>query len=818
MALSSQRQQQAEDDDLHPHHHHELPAASLPLVSTNKNARGETSITEYYEIDRLSSAVVELLTVRRDDHSSSSSSSFDKPAPAETNPNTATIPALTTPPPTAAALSSSSSSSPSLAPPLFSCRVALQFPDELLQDAPQVVWEMEQALQLKWNMAMHHHSQDPLLSTPPPSICSILVFILGDTTFGPCCPDEIAANHLQAHVLIHYGHACLSSSSSSRSHSKINSSTSLEPSSQPSQLPVLYSFGKSPPDSFNVTHCVNTVLQQLQSQQQRRFLLLYQVQYHFAMEDLQTQLSERGDVLVIAGQIPEPTLSSSPQYYPQQQQQQQQQRQYVATTTTTTRNKEDSPENHVMEQQRQQENGCGISTLLSCGCHSSSGTSVLEGTTTTTSSCHRNHKDDDDKIMEQQQQDDDDDIMILGGLELPRHLDWSTFTLLYIGDVLDDDEHEHDGSSTNPRQHQQQQQWINLLLRFVSSPPSSPLTPAHVWVYSPQRKRLDTSLLSNNTSSSHHNNYYSRILQRRFYLIQRARDASVFGIVVGTLSTQYFQTVVHQLRTSLEQAGRTVYIFAVGKINASKLANFAQVECFVLVACPEQHADLLLWNQQHQQRGGGGGASGAGGGEYHAPIITPLELQMALGNVEWGATPYSLDDRDYLATVPSTMPPSTDKLRQGENDGDEDDDDDDAPYFSLVTGTYQSKKHSTIHTATAAAAIFTNGSITNTTQQHAKDSSLTIATQTNSDTTTALSTIPDSSNTPSQQQQLVEFSSPAALFLQQRDYRGLEPQWGETPIQPATMGRAGIASNYGEETSLSSPLLSQLPADPSNQE
>ncbi len=549
-----------------------------------------------------------------------------------------------------------------------------------------------------------------------------------------------------------------------------------------------------------MTHCVDTVLQQVSQdnddEQQRRLLLLYQVQYHFAIKDLQTLLSKWGDdVLVIAGQIPEP----SPQYHPQQQQQQQ----YASATTTR---KEDPLENHVVEQKPQQENVGGISTLSSssCGCHSSSGTSILDGTTTTSSSCHHNFKDsddDDDKIMEpQHQDDDDDDIMILGGLELPRHLDWSTFTVLYIGDVLDDnhdDEHEHDGSSTNNiGQQQQQQQWINLLLRFVSSPPSSTSTPARVWVYSPRRKRLDTSLLSSSTSSSH-NYYYSRILQRRFYLIQRARDASVFGIVVGTLSTQYFQTVVHQLRTSLEQAGRTVYIFAVGKINASKLANFAQVECFVLVACPEQHGDLLLWNQQEREGGGGGGGGGAiagGGGEYHAPIITPLELQMALGNVEWGATPYSLDDRDYLATVQSTN-----GVADQEEHYHEEDEDEDAPYFSLVTVTYRSKKHATIsNTATVSSTIAPQSTI--------------------SESTTALSTL-DSSNTSQQQQQLVEFSSPAALFLQHRDYRGLEPQWGETPIQPAILGRAGIASNYGEQQASSlPPPLSLLPTDPSNQE
>jgi diphthamide biosynthesis enzyme Dph1/Dph2-like protein len=37
-----------------------------------------------------------------------------------------------------------------------------------------------------------------------------LVFVLGDTTFAPCCSDAIAAQHLEADCVVHYGHACLS--------------------------------------------------------------------------------------------------------------------------------------------------------------------------------------------------------------------------------------------------------------------------------------------------------------------------------------------------------------------------------------------------------------------------------------------------------------------------------------------------------------------------------------------------------------------------------------------------------------------------------
>ena len=37
----------------------------------------------------------------------------------------------------------------------------------------------------------------------------------------------------------------------------------------------------------------------------------------------------------------------------------------------------------------------------------------------------------------------------------------------------------------------------------------------------------------------------------------------------------------------LAQVQKKSYTISVGKLNPSKLANFLEIECFVLVACPE---------------------------------------------------------------------------------------------------------------------------------------------------------------------------------------------------------------------------------------
>lgn len=71
---------------------------------------------------------------------------------------------------------------------IWSCnlflQVCLQFPDSLLPDSIEVALYLEKSIGQK-------------------------VYILGDTTCGSCCIDEIAAQHINADGIIHFGHACL---------------------------------------------------------------------------------------------------------------------------------------------------------------------------------------------------------------------------------------------------------------------------------------------------------------------------------------------------------------------------------------------------------------------------------------------------------------------------------------------------------------------------------------------------------------------------------------------------------------------------------
>ena len=74
---------------------------------------------------------------------------------------------------------------------------------------------------------------------------------------------------------------------------------------------------------------------------------------------------------------------------------------------------------------------------------------------------------------------------------------------------------------------------------------------------------------------------------RRYAAVQAARDADVFGILVGTLGVTSYLPLIAQLRRSIAQKQKKSYTVSVGKLNPAKLANFLEIECFVLVACPE---------------------------------------------------------------------------------------------------------------------------------------------------------------------------------------------------------------------------------------
>jgi diphthamide biosynthesis protein 2 len=74
--------------------------------------------------------------------------------------------------------------------------------------------------------------------------------------------------------------------------------------------------------------------------------------------------------------------------------------------------------------------------------------------------------------------------------------------------------------------------------------------------------------------------------RERFLGVSRVKDASVIGLIVGSmgLSGQVIQVTVARLQALIQAAGKTSYCFVMGRLNESKLRNFPEVDVFCLVA------------------------------------------------------------------------------------------------------------------------------------------------------------------------------------------------------------------------------------------
>src|SRR5262249_34738889 len=74
-------------------------------------------------------------------------------------------------------------------------------------------------------------------------------------------------------------------------------------------------------------------------------------------------------------------------------------------------------------------------------------------------------------------------------------------------------------------------------------------------------------------------------LRRRYAKVLALSTAGVIGIVVTALAQSATLETVSRLRRLIRAAGKKSYLVAVGRINAPKLANFAEVEGWVVVGC-----------------------------------------------------------------------------------------------------------------------------------------------------------------------------------------------------------------------------------------
>lgn len=103
-----------------------------------------------------------------------------------------------------------------------------------------------------------------------------------------------------------------------------------------------------------------------------------------------------------------------------------------------------------------------------------------------------------------------------------------------------------------------------------------------------------------------------RFLQQRYGAIAMVRDAKTFGIISSSKQGQLRWKMALALKRRLENRGRKGFLLLAKQISPEFMVNFRHLDAFVSTACPRVAIDDY--------------------GRYPKPIVTPIELEIALGD------------------------------------------------------------------------------------------------------------------------------------------------------------------------------------------
>ena len=122
--------------------------------------------------------------------------------------------------------------------------------------------------------------------------------------------------------------------------------------------------------------------------------------------------------------------------------------------------------------------------------------------------------------------------------------------------------------------------------------------------------------------------FTSKLLYRRFNLIEKAKECSTFGILIGSLNIPNLNRIIDLIKSLLQSQERKVYTLLLGKITDEKLGNFIEyIDAFVLIGCP--------FNQGYNNKA------------IDKPIMSSLDIKYAFDeNYSWDGF-YSFDV-DYI--------------------------------------------------------------------------------------------------------------------------------------------------------------------------
>ncbi|XP_061991126.1 uncharacterized protein LOC133709410 [Rosa rugosa] len=233
-----------------------------------------------------------------------------------------------------------------------------------------------------------------------------------------------------------------------------------------------------------------------------------------------------------------------------------------------------------------------------------------------------------------------------------------------------------------------------------------------------------------------------RILKRRYYLMEKAKDANIVAILVGTLGVAGYLNMIHQMKELITAAGKKVYTLVMGRPNPAKLANFPECDIFIYVSC----AQTALLDSK----------------EYLAPVITPFEAMLAFSRGSQWTGAYVMEFCDLINSSPVDSRNQSEEAR-----------------FSFIQGGYVEEFDREGNDA-----------------DEDKEGALALANATEK----ALQ-LRDNPNSIAKRT-----AKSGAEFLAARSYQGLDIHYDTSLPGPYLMGRSGRAAGYQDEKSMQEKL------------
>ncbi|XP_026679690.1 2-(3-amino-3-carboxypropyl)histidine synthase subunit 2 [Diaphorina citri] len=138
----------------------------------------------------------------------------------------------------------------------------------------------------------------------------------------------------------------------------------------------------------------------------------------------------------------------------------------------------------------------------------------------------------------------------------------------------------------------------------------------------------------------------SAVVKKHLYLSEKVKDAQNVGILVATLVVNKYLTAVNHVKALCKKHGKRSYIISVGKPNVPKLANFPEIDVYVLISCPE----MCLPNAK----------------EFLQPVVHLIDVELALNPARSWENKVNLDFTQLISggaefvSCPDLVSPSMD--------------------------------------------------------------------------------------------------------------------------------------------------------------